>query len=226
LTALVSLGLVETASAYYDPRTGRFISRDPIHEPGAMLVRHGRAFIQRDGSEAGGSNRYAYVFNAPIQNIDPLGEQCGGALQDALRKCGDDYAKCNFKCELGNRFIWNYWDRKKCLANCDSKHYACVRGAFPDTINPLPANSPECDKYKCDDEYTNTSARCFCKCAGDSPWSNHVRGCLRQMYEAGACPEEAHAACYLLGDKESGGDMPVGTLAWCFAKCFDYNPFD
>lgn len=81
LVTLTSLAFVETASAYYDPRTGRFISRDPIGEPGAMLARGevqgraaGRAFIPRDGEELGGSNRYAYVFNAPTDDVDPLGE--------------------------------------------------------------------------------------------------------------------------------------------------------
>lgn len=46
------------------------------------------------------------------------------------------------------------------------------------------------------------------------------------MYEAGVCPNEAHVACYMLGDRESGGDRPTGALLYCLAKCFDYNPFD
>jgi hypothetical protein len=56
LTALVSLGLVETASAYYDPRTGRFISRDPIGEPGFMLVQGVAAstFLPREPVVASG----------------------------------------------------------------------------------------------------------------------------------------------------------------------------
>lgn len=227
---------------------GRWVNRDPIGEPGALLIRQVaatgffqlhpagvsgvvressfRKFIPRNGEDRGGVNRYAFVVNQPVSLYDAFGEECGGDIQDGLKKCGSDRLECDFRCELGNRFIWNYWARKKCLQDCDNVHYNCTRDAFPNQIKPLPSNSPECDKYCCDDEYFNTRARCFCKCAGDGPWSNHVRGCLRQMYEANVCPNEAHVACYLLGDRESGGDMPSAKLLWCFTKCFDYNPFD
>ena len=50
-------------------------------------------------------------------------------------------------------------------------------------VTPLPSDSPECDKYDCNDSYAGANARCFCKCAGDSPWSNYVRGCLRKLFE-------------------------------------------
>jgi hypothetical protein len=52
--ALLTLLFVSTASAHYCPRTGRFISRDPL-------------------GEAGGFNLYAYCGNDPVNRHDPLG---------------------------------------------------------------------------------------------------------------------------------------------------------
>jgi hypothetical protein len=46
------LALAEAASAYYSPRLGRFLNRDPINEPGAVLIRQAArpamGFIPRD----------------------------------------------------------------------------------------------------------------------------------------------------------------------------------
>lgn len=98
-TALfVSLIFVDIASAYYNPRTGRFLSRDPIAEPGAMLVQSvGQtppaccsSFLPRDPAASEEPNTYAYVYNEPTRRIDPLGLCCNKAdcnkkLQIALQ---------------------------------------------------------------------------------------------------------------------------------------------
>lgn len=89
----------------------------------------------------------------------------------------------------------------------------------------LTCDTKECDKYKDDDEYFNTDAKCFCKCAGDSNWSQFVRGCVRRMYEQGVDPHHAHMLCYAMADHQGFG-RPTARLAWCFAKCFDYNPLE
>lgn len=52
--ALFCLFSVSTALAYYDPRTGRWLSRDPIEE-------------------RGGANLYGFVGNNPVGQFDPLG---------------------------------------------------------------------------------------------------------------------------------------------------------
>jgi hypothetical protein len=39
VATLTLLALADAASAYYSPRLGRFLSRDPIDEPGAVLLR-------------------------------------------------------------------------------------------------------------------------------------------------------------------------------------------
>lgn len=114
LAILAALMVVDSALAYYNPRTGRLLSRDPIGETGHMLVRQVAAsgfvprdpagvprgvvvreasatkFFPQDGEDRGGSNRYAFVLNNPVSLYDPLGEECGGAHQAALRKCGDE----------------------------------------------------------------------------------------------------------------------------------------
>ena len=54
LFALFAVFLLTTAHAHYDPRQGRFISRDPL-------------------GEAGGFNLYAYCGNDPVNRHDPLG---------------------------------------------------------------------------------------------------------------------------------------------------------
>ncbi|MGE0481693.1 MAG: hypothetical protein AB7N65_10060 [Vicinamibacterales bacterium] len=74
LALLVSFGFVEVASAYYSPRLGRFLNRDPIGEPGAMLVRHvaTTAFIPRD-IQGGEPNPYLTFRNNPNYWIDPDG---------------------------------------------------------------------------------------------------------------------------------------------------------
>src|SRR5438105_1139205 len=54
LLFLFGLLFVQTATAHYDPRIGRFLSRDPI-------------------GETGGFNLYGYCGNDPVNRNDPLG---------------------------------------------------------------------------------------------------------------------------------------------------------
>jgi hypothetical protein len=252
---VATLMVVDSALAYYSPRLGRFISRDPIGEPGHETMRsmgtagltglhgprrfpaspggaargHFGSFLARDMPGTGGSNRYAFALDDPVSLYDPLGEACGGATHDAVARCGDNFQTCQAACAIEYPWSYEYWGLfggyAKCEESCRDEWSRCLKLKTP-AVTPLPSNSPECDKYKCDDKYANTEARCFCKCAGDSQWSQYVRGCLRALYEAGVCPHEAHMACYQLGDTESGDSRPWGTLASCFAKCFDYTPWN
>jgi hypothetical protein len=74
LAILATLMVVDSALAYYNPRTGRFLSRDPIGEPGAMLLRTGSSagFIQRDPIPEE-PHAYAYVANRPVNSVDAFG---------------------------------------------------------------------------------------------------------------------------------------------------------
>jgi len=94
--AFASLMLADAASAYYSPRLGRFLSRDPIAEPGAVLVRQAArpatSFIPRDPEQpppiSGGVNSdlglgnakcraygSSYVGRLPIMPTEPLHEE-------------------------------------------------------------------------------------------------------------------------------------------------------
>jgi|GEM_PF-3514833 len=102
IVVLFVLLTAQIASAYYCPSTGRWLSRDPIGEPGFQALQKANMisqtgnltspsepsrWINRDSvSEAdfaprqwpdtqrdSGQNLYAFVGNDPIQYVDPFG---------------------------------------------------------------------------------------------------------------------------------------------------------
>lgn len=94
--------MADAASAYYSPRMGRFLSRDPIDEPGAMVVRQAARqvtrFIPRDPIQtAENSNNYRFVDNNPVIYVDPTGlwkiERDGGEYAYARADPGDTIEK-------------------------------------------------------------------------------------------------------------------------------------
>ena len=54
LLLIAWLLLPQTAHCFYNPSTGRWLSRDPV-------------------AEKGGKNLYAFVANSPVSSVDPLG---------------------------------------------------------------------------------------------------------------------------------------------------------
>jgi hypothetical protein len=69
------LALADAASAYYSPQMGRFLSRDPVGEPGARVIRQVAAttqFLPRDPID---KNGYVAMQNNPISWFDPDGGQ-------------------------------------------------------------------------------------------------------------------------------------------------------
>jgi RHS repeat-associated protein len=79
------LSQAEAASAYYSRRLGRFLSRDPVGEPGAKLLRkadRATAFIPRDRRE--GLQEYIYVENAPLNYIDPYLAVVKNSVRDLI----------------------------------------------------------------------------------------------------------------------------------------------
>jgi len=79
----VALWTAENASAWHDPSTGRWLTRDPIGEPGFQLPERFQSlphlartispprWIHRDSAET--ENPYLFVRNAPINLVDPDG---------------------------------------------------------------------------------------------------------------------------------------------------------
>jgi RHS repeat-associated protein len=82
--------------------------------------------------------------------------------------------------------------------------------------SPLPASSPICDSYG-NETYLGVSLKCFCKCAGDSAWSQKVRGWLACEHDKGTNPYAAHETCYRAAGLPSA---PWLTLSKCYSKCF------
>jgi len=91
--------LAYDTARYYDPSLGRFISADTI-VPGAGSLTvspndpvAAGAWVQRSGGPSNPQqlNRYSYVLNNPVQNIDPSGH-CGPAATptpgSATSSCG------------------------------------------------------------------------------------------------------------------------------------------
>jgi RHS repeat-associated protein len=70
------------------------------------------------------------------------------------------------------------------LKTCDS----CKNAA------PMSSDSPACNDYG-NETLEGVSLKCFCKCAGDSPWSLQVRGCLACEHKNGTNMIAAHARC-------------------------------
>lgn len=83
--------------------------------------------------------------------------------------------------------------------------------------SPLPSDSSECNEY-CNRRYLGTRLKCFCKCAGDSPWSQKVRGCLRCMDNNNVKMTKAHSECYKFANT-AGLKRPTSTLIKCYLKC-------
>jgi len=75
----LALWTAETALAWYDPSTGRWLTRDPIEEPGFQAIPKmrlattspaARRWIKRDST---GPNLYVFVGNSSPNKIDRLG---------------------------------------------------------------------------------------------------------------------------------------------------------
>jgi len=60
------------AQAFYNPSTGRWLSRDPLNELGFNLPIHSQHSFNL-GEEKGGINLYGFVVNSPILSIDRFG---------------------------------------------------------------------------------------------------------------------------------------------------------
>ena len=80
---------------------------------------------------------------------------------------------------------------------------------------PMFSDSPACNDYG-NETYDGVSLKCFCKCAGDSPWSLQVRGCLACEHKKGTTMTVAHARCYAWAGMYQ---MPGKTIRECLNKC-------
>jgi len=117
-TLLVILLTAQAALAWYDPSTQRWLTRDPIGEPGFQMLQTANAmpqvrtpallspdrWIQRDpiAGQVDG-NLYRYVANNPIEKTDFLG-LCDN---DTNNKCAQK-SKQKYALEMSHCLI-GYW---------------------------------------------------------------------------------------------------------------------
>lgn len=142
LLALVSAAaFVGTASGYYDPRTGRFISRDPIGEPGATLLRNGPpsgTFIPRDSGGPGDLNEYRFAANEPIGAVDALGLRVTANPRCRIfQDCSDCWQTCQ-----QNQHLFGPGVAGLVICRSDGCMCACANNSF------APPGAPGNDQIK------------------------------------------------------------------------------
>lgn len=92
---IICMLTAQSAFAYYNPSTGRWLSRDPIGEPGFQalqivqgnsqvgpvpVARQSSRWVSRSPiGENGGKNLYGFVSNSPVSLVDSLGLEPTGS---------------------------------------------------------------------------------------------------------------------------------------------------
>jgi RHS repeat-associated protein len=187
----------------FDPESGLYYYRARFYH--SQLGR----FCGRDPVEFEGSrwNLYAYVNGSAPNALDPYGEQ-------------------------------EYFDRR--LSHLSDEGYFDDARPEPEPNVPVANNTnsvdfddtncgnaePKSDTSNCSvhDGYAiyRANAGCICRCAGDSPWDNQVRGCLECAQIAGVDPHEAHERCYELADLAHGAWDGFWARADIACRCLSY----
>ena len=170
IVVLFVLLAAQVASAFYCPATGRWLSRDPMGEPGFEVLQAGmqtavtpivsssaHRWINRDNVRRPVDvNSYGFVNNCPTDKTDFLGK-------DINLPPG------------GNPFVpWPY-------APPPPFSSSSCKNAAPET-----GTSAQCEVYG-NETYAPfhlkpVSLKCFCLSAPDDDWSKQVRGCLLCMH--------------------------------------------
>ena len=95
-------GLYLTKSRVYDPKTGRFLSRDILDESGKNGVYKGFPF----GKDAIGTNLYGWCLNDPVTRVDPSGQwslaEIGAYIGAGIGfLCGNEAAGAQLGAQIG-----------------------------------------------------------------------------------------------------------------------------
>lgn len=196
----VALWTAQTALAWYDPSTGRWLTRDAIGEPGFQAIqRVSAAAIPAGNSVPSASSRWVHR--------DTVGNAANNGLRNMTRTPAADAP--NLYCFVENEPL-NRVDALG-LASIPEDAEGCY-GA-----HPLYPDDPACDKYG-ERKYKGVKLSCFCKCPLlRDPWSLYVRGCLSCMDQKGVPLDDAHEACYASADKNY--TRPTLALANCYCSC-------
>jgi RHS repeat-associated protein len=112
------LRLNDNRNRYYQPKIGRWLSRDPIQEQGGMSL-------------------YNYVLNTPVNFVDTGGLSSGGLSFIKLTFGADTTAKCDVE-KAAKRFIRSLGDAlRKCCKNYGEACDVLVQFSIS-TVRPAP----------------------------------------------------------------------------------------
>jgi hypothetical protein len=176
----VALWTTQSARAWYDPSTGRWLTRDPIGEPGFQVLRRAATtpqpegalssptrWIHRDSRE--NENRYLFVLNDPVNEIDYLGLATvpEGTCADAkpLKNDSSECDKYGDKLYLGASL--------KCFCKCapnddwSQKVRGCLRCMTEKGYSDKESHKycyALADKEFKDKKPTGALAKCWAKC--------------------------------------------------------------
>lgn len=141
----VALWTAQTASAWYSPSLGRWLTRDPIGEPGFQVIQNagaspaGGRWIHRDPigeRSADGPNRYTFVRNSPANRFDVDGGESWGppffpppqppteGVMDCASRIADEVGR---QSPFGTRDPSSRWNH--CVASCRISR-ECPGGRF------------------------------------------------------------------------------------------------
>ena len=111
---LLFLFTVQVGECFYNPSTGRWLSRDSIGEP-QQEVQRNRAL----GMSPDDGNIYTFVYNDGINKIDPKGEtvwwDCVACAAALVGKFGGTFAGCAYGCAQSTSPSYTYG---QCLSDC------------------------------------------------------------------------------------------------------------
>jgi RHS repeat-associated protein len=171
-------------------------------------------FSSKEAHPNSGLVYYLYRYYDPTlqrwPNRDPLGEP-GFEVMARRRKPYGILALINAmsgraKSELGD--LYTFVSNAPIIAIDSFGLDSC--GSAP----PQPANSCVCAQYGNETESgTDVNLQCFCKCAGNSPWSQQVRACLACEHAKGTPIIQAHAYCYAVAVTNFFGIVLLAKLA-------------
>jgi len=197
IAVLFVLLTAQIASAYYCPSTGRWLSRDPIGEPGFQVLQATTITPRVRNSASLPPARW-------IQR-DPIAEFTLALGIEAKVKTRTNPNDDNTYIFVANDPVIRIDNLGLFTSDCAS-------------ASPLKSTDCACDAYG-NEKYPllGVNLKCFCKCAGDSPWSQAVRGCLACSHAKGDDITDAHIQCYLAASAKYS--MPKAAIFKCYFAC-------
>ncbi len=148
----VSFVFVDIASAYYNPRTGRFLSRDPIGEQTHMAATT-RGFLPRDHVEtAPSANLYRSFRNNTLSWIDPDGaadQAIGGGSQTPASQPVSKVWVCCRNTEFGQDMGCCGDALDCCTSTIGAKHCWLKTSTKEAGLGPAGGGAPEDESCPC-----------------------------------------------------------------------------